>query len=234
MSPPAASGPVFPASCGGCRPARGCIRRINRRKSVSIPPRCAKDERTPREAGELAGGANRDLPFTGRDRFLPASRQTSNRNGSILNLLSAFTPNVSPAGKDRRGPEATGLPAPLIRLPSPPNGAIRLTAAPPGYRRLPSSTPRSEGRDRPGQAPHSAGRPKVNHRNSIILGESIIDNNYQYQYINISNPGGGSRPVPLPEKKHPLPLVKPQKCRHVKTPGLCGVLTPVFYRRQLV
>jgi len=48
MSPPAASGPVFPASCGGCRPARGCIRRINRRKSVSIPPRCAKDERTPR------------------------------------------------------------------------------------------------------------------------------------------------------------------------------------------
>src|SRR5690606_16780336 len=29
-------------------------------------------------------------------------------------------------------------------------------------------------------------------------------------------------------------LVKPQKCRHVKTPGLCGVLTPVFYRRQLV
>lgn len=58
------------------------------------------------EAGELAGGANRDLPFTGRDRFLPASRQTSNRNGSILNLLSAFTPNVSPAGKDRRGPEA--------------------------------------------------------------------------------------------------------------------------------
>jgi len=62
------------------------------------------------EAGELAGGANRNLPFTGRDRFLPASRQTSNRNGSILNLLSAFTPNVSPAGKDRRGPEATGSP----------------------------------------------------------------------------------------------------------------------------
>jgi hypothetical protein len=102
-------------------------------------------------------------------------------------------------------PKQPDLPAPLIRLPSPPNGAIRLTAAPPGYRRLPSSTPRSEGRDRPGQAPHSAGRPKVNHRNSIILGESIIDNDYQYQYINISNPGGGSRPVPLPEKKHPLP-----------------------------
>ena len=39
------------------------------------------------------------------------------------------------------------------------------------------------------------------------------------------------------EKKKRKPrrgLVKPQKCRHVKTPGLCGVLTPVFYRRQLV
>src|SRR5690606_41557000 len=90
--------------------------------------------------------------------------------------------------------------------PSTQNGAMRLKASTTWYRRLPSSTHRREGSDRPGQATHSARRAKVNHRNLIILGESIIDNDYQYQYINISNPGGGSRPVPLPEKKHPLPL----------------------------
>src|SRR5690606_30503747 len=39
----------------------------------------------------------------------------------------------------------------------------------------------------------------------------------------------------IAQKKSAGPtVVKPQKCRHVKTPGLCGVLTPVFYRRQLV
>lgn len=88
------------AASGGSTAAKAC----------QFLPAVQKMKELLAEAGELAGGANRDLPFTGRDRFLPASRQMSNRNGSILNLLSAFTPNVSPAGKDRRGPEATGSP----------------------------------------------------------------------------------------------------------------------------
>src|SRR5690606_41703174 len=90
------------AASGGSTAAKAC----------QFLPAVQKMKELLAEAGELAGGANRDLPFTGRDRFLPASRQMSNRNGSILNLLSAFTPNVSPAGTDRRAPAATATPSP--------------------------------------------------------------------------------------------------------------------------
>ena len=70
-------------------------------KRVNSSPLC-KDERTRRGRRACRRGKP-GSPFTGRDRF--ARFQQMSIGTSILNLLSAFTPNVSPAGRSA-GPEA--------------------------------------------------------------------------------------------------------------------------------